>query len=188
LSSVIFDIRGNGNSIEIKEGSVLNNVKFYIRGNGHKIVIDKYCIFNCSGHSWNIWFEDSDCSLIIGERTTFYDVHISVTEPGLQIKIGSDCLFSTDVDIRTGDSHSIISTLTNERINYGKDVFIGDHVWVATHCNLLKGTFIAGDSVVATGSVVSGRYKTKGVIIGGNPSTQLMSGINWAKERIYKAK
>jgi len=186
LTSVIFDIKGNSNNIEIKEGCVLNNVKFYIRGNNHRILIDKHCIFNCSGNIWNIYFEDSDCSLFIGEKSTFLDVHLALTEPGSQINIGRDCMFSSDIDVRTGDSHSIISVESNERINYAKDISIGDHVWIAPHCFLLKGSTIPENSVVATGSVVSRRYKTKGIIIGGNPSNQLMAGITWSHERFYK--
>ena len=186
LSSVVFDIKGDNNNIEIKEGSILNNVKFLIRGNNHKILIDKHCIFNCSGNIWNIWFEDNDCTLIIGEKSTFYDVHLALTEPGSQINIGRDCMFSSDIDVRTGDSHSIISVESNERINYAKNVSIGDHVWIAAHCILLKGSTIPENSVVATGSVVSRHYKTKGIIIGGNPSQQLMAGITWSPQRIYK--
>jgi acetyltransferase-like isoleucine patch superfamily enzyme len=183
LSSVEFDIHGNDNKILIREDCVLNNVRFYIRGNNHSILIDKDCRFNRGG---NIWFEDNDCSLFIGEKSTFENVHLALTEPHSQIKIGRDCMFADDIDVRTGDSHLIISQENNERINYAEDILIGDHVWVAAHTILLKGSSISENSVVATGSVVTRRFETKGIIIGGNPSKQIREGITWSRERIYK--
>lgn len=183
LSSVVFDIDGNDNKIHIKEGCILNNVMFYIRGNNHRISIDKYCRFNRGG---SIWFEDTDCSLFIGEKSTFEDVHLALTEPHSKIQIGRDCMFAYDIDVRTGDSHSIISQENNDRINYAKDVLIGDHVWIAAHSIILKGSCIPENSVVATGSVVTKSYVTKGIIIGGNPSRQLKEGITWSRERTYK--
>ena len=185
LSDVVFDVTGEGNTIEVKEGCILNNVKFYIRGNNHKLLIDKNCVFKRGG---NIWLEDNDCSLFIGEQSTFEDVHFALTEPGSQIKVGRDCMFAYDIDVRTGDSHSILSVETNQRINYAKDVFFGDHVWVAAHSIILKGSSIPQNSVVATGSVVTRGYESSGIIIGGNPARQLKDGITWSRERIYKIK
>lgn len=124
-------------------------------------------------HGGSIWFEDNDCSLIIGEKTTFENVHLALTEPGSKITIGSDCMFAYDIDIRTGDSHSILNEKTMERINYAKDVCIGNHVWVAAHCVILKGSSILENTVIATGSVVTRSFDKKGIIIGGNPSKLL---------------
>ena len=183
LSSVIFDIRGDDNTIEIKEDCILNNVVFNIRGNGHRVLINHGCRFKRGG---NIRFEDSFCLLSIGEKSTFEDIHLALTEPNSKITIGKDCMFAYDIDVRTGDSHSIISQESNERINYAKDIIIGNHVWVAAHSILLKGSIIPDNSVVATGSVVSQKYSTKGIILGGNPAKQIKDGITWSRKRIYK--
>jgi acetyltransferase-like isoleucine patch superfamily enzyme len=184
LSSVCFDISGNNNTIEIDGGCVLNNVNFYIRGNYHEIKMDKHCRFNGGG---SIWFEDNNGSLFIGENSTFENVHLAITEPHSTIKIGKDCMFAYDIDVRTGDSHSIISRTNNERINYAKDVVIDNHVWVGAHCIILKGSFISEDSVVATGSIVTQRYEEKGIIIGGNPAKKIKGHISWDRKRIYRS-
>ncbi|MBP2659028.1 MAG: hypothetical protein H6Q69_2060 [Firmicutes bacterium] len=42
-------------------------------------------------------------------------------------------MFSHDVHIRNGDSHSIIDLQTKKRINFSKDIIIGDHVWIAAY-------------------------------------------------------
>jgi acetyltransferase-like isoleucine patch superfamily enzyme len=182
LNSVLFDINGSGNRIEIEEGSRLNNVVFYIRGNNHSVKISENCIFNRGG---TIWIEDSDCMLTIGENSSFEDVHLALTEPWSKITIGRDCLFANDIDVRTGDSHSILSQETNKRINFAEDVIIGNHVWVAAHVILLKGTHIPENSIIATGSVVTKQFEKEGIIIGGNPAKQLKEGITWTKERIF---
>lgn len=106
-----------------------------------------------------------------------------LAEPGSQIKIGQDCLFAHTIEIFTTDFHAIISQETGKRINYAKSVSIGDHVWVGSRTILGKGSVIPDNSVVAQGSVVTRRYKTKGIIIGGNPSAQLMAGITWTHDR-----
>jgi len=43
LSSVLFDIKGNTNNIEIKNGCFLQGVTFYIRGDDHNITIGERC-------------------------------------------------------------------------------------------------------------------------------------------------
>ena len=183
LSAVRFDIIGDGTEIVIKDGSVLNDVTFHIRGNNHKILIGRNCRFDRGG---NIWFEDRDCSLTIGEDSTFEDVHLVLTEPGTQMRIGRDCMFAYDIDVRTGDSHSILVQGSNERINYARDILIANHVWIAPHCILLKGASVPEDSIVATGSVVTRRFEPKGIIIGGNPAKILKEGITWSRNRVYR--
>ncbi len=93
-------------------------------------------------------------------------------------------MFARDIDVRTGDSHSIVSQQSGERINRARDVSIGNHVWVAAHCSILKGVSIADDSVVATGSIVTRSFEKSGIIIGGNPAAELKQGIHWLRERI----
>jgi acetyltransferase-like isoleucine patch superfamily enzyme len=180
LSYVTFDIVGNNNKIEIKEDCILKNVTFMIRGSGHRVLINSGCRFKQGG---SIWFEDSNGLLTIGENTTFENVHMAITEPNSKITIGQDCLFSYDIDLRTGDSHSIISQENNQRLNYAEDISIGNHVWVAAHSILLKGSAVADNSVVATGSIVSQKSNKEGIIIGGNPAKEIKDGITWSKKR-----
>lgn len=181
LSSVVFDIQGNDNQILIEKGSELEGVTFFVRGNSHSIMIGKSCKF----YEGTVpWFEDENCQLIVGENSTFGSVHIAVTETGSKVIVGSDCMFSYDIDIRSGDSHPIFSIESGDRINHAEDVIIGDHVWIAAHSVLLKGTTISDDSVVATGSIVTGKFLTKGVIIAGNPSKVVKQGVTWSRERV----
>lgn len=181
LSSVVFDILGNDNKILIEQDCELDGVTFFFRGNGHSVLIGKSCKFY---DGTVLWFEDANCQLIVGENSTFGSVHIAVTEPGSKVIIGRDCMLAYEIDIRSGDSHPIFCAQSGDRINHAEDVIIGDHVWIAAHSVLLKGTTIPDDSVVATGSIVTGKFLTKGVIIAGNPSKVVREGVTWSRERV----
>ncbi|SMC62869.1 acyltransferase [Cellulophaga tyrosinoxydans] len=181
LRSCIIEITGNGNKVFIEESVILNNVKLYIIGDKNKIHISKNVWFNRGGV---IWIEDCNCSALIGQNCKFEDVHIAVTEPNSKITIGDDCLFAYDIDIRTGDSHSIIDTKSNKRINFAKDVCIGNHVWVASHVSILKGVNIAANTVIATRSTVTKSFDRENILIGGSPSKILKEDINWDINRL----
>ncbi len=183
LYNCTFNIDGNNNEIEIKKSSILKNVTFFIRGDNNKIKIGQSVQFKNGG---SIWIEDYKCEAIIGEGTTFENSHIAVTEPNSKIHIGKDCMFAYDIDLRTGDSHSIIDSITNERINYAQDIIIGNHVWVASHVSILKGVHIACNSIVATRAVVTKSFTDNNILIGGMPAKKLKENVNWDRQRIYK--
>jgi acetyltransferase-like isoleucine patch superfamily enzyme len=183
LRDVTFDIEGNGNVIEIGPGCRLHGVTFRLRGDNHEIRLGSAVIFRRGGE---LWLEDHGGKLHIGEETTFEQAHLAVTEPGSNLTIGAGCMFAYGIDVRTGDSHSILASDTGERINYAEDVTIGDRVWVATHCQILKGVEIGPDSVVATGAVVTGKFPQGRMILAGNPAKTVREGITWQRARIYK--
>lgn len=174
-------IIGNGNNVKIEASSVFNNVKIYIKGNSNSIRICNNVRFNRGG---SIWIEDNYGTLLVGQKTTFEDTHLAITEDNSKIQIGEDCMFAYDIDVRTGDSHSIIDTITNKRINAAKDVIIGNHVWTAAHVSILKGSEINDNSVVATRSVVTKKFETKNILIAGAPAKQIKSNLNWDRQRI----
>jgi acetyltransferase-like isoleucine patch superfamily enzyme len=181
LSEVRLDIIGDNNRIKIGAGCVLSNVYFRIRGSGHQI---EFCT-NCRvSRGAVLWFEDRDGVLQVGSGTTMVEIHIAVTENSSVI-IGEDCMFANDIDIRTGDSHSVIDTQTGERLNYPGDVVISRHVWVAPHTVILKGVSIGENSIIATGAVVT-KSCEPGVIMGGNPAKAIKNGVSWKRERVAR--
>jgi acetyltransferase-like isoleucine patch superfamily enzyme len=178
-----FDIVGNNNEVLIKGSTLFNNVFFYIQGNNNKIIISNNVNFNNGG---SLWIEDENCEIRIGECSTFQETNISVTEPDSKIIIGNDCMFAYDIDLRTGDSHSIIDISTNKRINYAQNIIIGDHVWVAPHVSVLKGVNILSNSVIATRSVVTKKFEQANILLGGAPAKILKEKITWDRTRMYE--
>lgn len=176
------DIIGDRNRIVIGEGSVLNNLRIRIRGSDHRIELGRNCRVTRGGV---FWIEDDHCLLSIGASTTMVEASIAVTEPGLKVMIGEECMFANDIDIRVGDSHSVIQAATGERINFAENIVIGRHVWIAAHTVILKGVTIGENSVVASGAIVT-RSCEPGSILAGNPAKVIRSGISWQRKRILK--
>ncbi len=188
-----------GNEI-IVGGGVITKCQINVHGSGNKIIIGNYCniqeslitingnnntLFigdSCNIISANPHFEDDGGLIYIGDKTCIAGrTHIACIE-GKKIKIGSNCLFSSDITIRVGDSHSILD-MEGKRINPSKDVNIGDHVWIGNKTIILKGSEIADDSIVGSGAVVSGKYTDNNVVIAGNPAKIIKRDITWKYER-----
>jgi acetyltransferase-like isoleucine patch superfamily enzyme len=182
FKNVELDVIGDNNQIIIGSGGVFTNVRFRLRGSGHRIEFGEKCRISRGAV---IWFEDDHCSLQVGSHTTMVDVHIAVTEPGSKVTIGGDCMFANDIDLRTGDSHSVVDVSTGKRLNFPDNIDIGSHVWVAPHTVILKGVKIGDNSIVATGAVVTRSFES-GVIIAGNPAKIIKAGVSWVRKRISK--
>jgi acetyltransferase-like isoleucine patch superfamily enzyme len=176
------DIQGSNNHIRIGDFCSFANVTFWIRGDDNHVDISDGVKFARGG---SLHIEDNQCIIAIGRNSTFEDAHLAATEPRSRIVVGEDCMFAYDIDVRTGDSHSIIDMVTNRRINFAKDVSIDDHVWISAHCSILKGATIARNSVVATRSVVTKAFDREGIVLGGNPCRILKEQITWDRRRIY---
>lgn len=181
LINCVFDIVWGDNKIIVDAGTFLNNVTFFIRGNNNHISIWPNVMFN---NKWDLWIEGNNCEINIGKWTTFEDVHIVASEEKSKVVIGEDCMFAYDIDIRSGDSHSILDTNTMKRINYPKDIQIYNKVWVTSHVSILKGVQIGENSVVATRSVVTKPFLQKWVLVWGAPAKILKENIEWVREKI----
>ncbi|AUZ60627.1 hexapeptide repeat family transferase [Pseudomonas sp. XWY-1] len=118
------------------------------------------------------------CKVIIGEGLICNgDIKIHASENS-NVIIGKDCLFANP-QLLSSDMHSIFAE-NGERINYSRDILLGDRVWLATNALILKGAQISNDTVVGAGAVVSGRHPSN-VVIGGNPAKIIKSGITWSR-------
>lgn len=171
-------IDGNNNSIYIDEGSKICNVQIEIYGSYNQIIIGKNVCLN----GVKIHIEDDKNVITIGDDTQIFEnTELAVIE-GTKISIGNNCLISSEVDIRTGDSHSVIDEL-GERKNWSKSIEINNHIWIGTRAILLKGVILEENSVIAAGSVVTKSYSGKGIILAGNPAKVVKKGISWDERR-----
>ena len=78
------------------------------------------------------------------------------------IKIGDDCLISQGTQIMDTDLYPIYDAHGN-RMNNERSIVIGNHCWIGCKCNLLKGTQLFNNTVVAAGSTGSLKCKQKNV-------------------------
>lgn len=182
LKSCTFDVIGENNTVVLDEGVTAKHVTFYIRGCGSRIEIGKGCYL---GEGSRLHIEDSNSMLTIGDRTTVGEALVAVTEPFSKINIGSDGMISHDVEIRTGDSHSILDVKTGKRINEAKHVWVGNHVWIGAYAKVLKGVTIQNDSIVGLGAVVT-KDVPENSVVAGNPAKLVKQGVTWSRERLYE--
>jgi len=180
LKKCEFHISGNGNEVVISDLNSLINCRIIIRGNNNKIYIGN----NNRLNETELWIEDNNNAINIGDKNVVAgSVQIAVIE-GTSVDIGNDCLFSKDISIRTGDSHSILDSTSGKRINFSKSIKIGNHIWFGYRAIILKGVEILDDSVIASSAVVTKTFGEKGIAIGGNPARILSRNISWDSERL----
>lgn len=182
FKTVRINVRGNNNRISIGSNAKLFNVSIYIRGNNHELIIGNSCKLQKTG----LWFEDDDAKITIGDRTDMRGAEIAVTEPAGRITIGKDGLFAAGLEIRNGDSHSILDKASGKRINYASDVVIDDKVWSGKNVTILKGSRIGTETVIGTKSLISGKIYPPNVLIGGIPGKVIKEGICWDAKRLYQ--
>ncbi len=177
------NIKGKNNEIKIGRGSRLTDCKIHIYGSSNTVMIDNFVALN----GVEIWIEDNDNYVVIGEHSSFEgNIHLACIE-GTSIEIGKDCMFSANISLRTGDSHSVVD-MNHDRINPSRSIIIGNHVWIGNTVLINKGVRIPDNSIVGTGSVVTKAFDCGNVVIAGNPSKIVKEGISWERERlpVYK--
>ncbi len=179
MRNVKISISGNDNSIIIGEDVRLSNVDFLVQGDGHTCIVGERCIF--SGGSF--WFEDVGGVISIGSDTTSGGADFASIE-GAHITVGRDCMFSSGIDVRVGDSHSIIDCQTNKRINPSEDVVIEDHVRVGANATILKGVTIADGSIIGNRALDTKSCMEQNCVIAGVPAKIVKRNVTWDRVRV----
>lgn len=171
-------IEGDRNLLRIADASVLRKVRIFVFGSDNEIVLGETVGMRQS----DLYVFGNDCAIRIGARSTFAGAILTTPESGTSLEIGPDCMFSTNIEVRTGDSRAIFDRQSGQRINRGKNVIIGDHVWVGTRALILKGARVPRGCVVAAGAMVSRAFDEEAVILAGAPSEIITRDIIWSRE------
>ena len=176
-------VTGNHNMIEIGAGCQVNSSSFFIKGSNCRIVLGD----QVSAYKTDYHIEGDNGRIEIGKLSTFHGRRnhpIDFTiEEGRAICVGSDCMFSNGIHVRTSDSHSIVDR-EGKRVNPAEDIHIGSHCWIGMGAYLLKGTVLQDNTVVAAAAVCTKAISEGNCIIGGNPSGIIKRETNWCREQI----
>ena len=179
--NVQIKIIGNNNTITIHPNCRLKNTKITIMGSNNQVTLgEKVMVYESA--SFDV--EGSNTSVDIGKYTTIGSAKFKLGESNTSIIIGVDCMLSRDIVISTSDYHSVICTITNNRINPPKNIEIKRHVWVGNGAFISKGAIIGNNCVVASRAYVSGKNFEDHTILGGLPAKQLKDNINWSREKL----
>lgn len=171
--------KGFNNELTFLGRSECSNCTIQIYGNNNKIIIDDQCVLKDA----IIWIEDDGNKIFIGKNTLLTgNIQLACIE-GTSIVIGERCLFSSEIAIRTGDSHSIFNE-SGVRTNDSADIHIGNHVWVGHRVMIQKGVHIQENTVVGAGAVLTKTIESPNVVVAGNPGKIVKTNINWDIHRI----
>lgn len=127
-----------------------------------------------------------DCCCYIDDDSSFGGVSLRVYE-AKNIIIGRDCMFSWSIWASTCDYHPIMDIKSNNRLNFSKSIYIGDHVWCGQEAGISKGSFIASGAVIGAKSMVIKQCYSN-TINAGNPSKQIKRDIFWLRDDIFEQK
>ena len=169
-------VEGSNNILYIDKETLLTNSYIKIEGNDNKIFIGA----NCCLKNLTINMKNENSVIKIGDKTSIEEARITSFEP-YKIEIGKDCMFSADIVIMNTDVHKIYDTTTKLKTNEGKEISIGNHVWLGIRTIVLKGVNIGDNSIVAAGSIVTKDVKAN-TVVSGNPARQVKENRNWSRD------
>ena len=117
---------------------------------------------------------------IIGDKISVQEAKFHVSQARLEV--GEDCMFSRGIRIRTHDSHHIFDCMTHKRINYARNVRIGNKVWIGCDAVLFPGADIGTGSVIGERTVTSSQFGEY-VVIAGSPAKVIRENVCWSRDR-----
>jgi acetyltransferase-like isoleucine patch superfamily enzyme len=119
----------------------------------------------------------TDNLVYIGDNNSFGITTLWASETK-NIIIGNNCMFSWHLFFRTSDQHLILNSNNNDRINYPKSIYIGDHVWGGINTQYNKGTKIFSGCVLGMNSIATRDYFSNSINVG-IPAKQIKENIFW---------
>ena len=171
-SRIVF--KGENNILYCEEGVRLQNASITFGGSNGLVVL---------GSNKNPCYLDltlyNDCSVVIGRNVYFNGALRTIVSEQRTIAIGDGCLLSFGIWMRTADPHLVYDAKTYKRLNYSKDIIIGDHVWIGQDAFVLKGTTIGSGSILGARSVVAGKTIPSNTSWAGNPARLIGEDVFW---------
>jgi acetyltransferase-like isoleucine patch superfamily enzyme len=163
---------GSGNTVKIGKPWEYGWISIQLWNNSN-VLIESGCEF----HVLHI-FAPRGASVCVGEGTTFNgSVELHMTEDK-GVTIGKGCLIAADTFFWPSDMHSVVSADTDRRVNPSKEIVLGDRVWVASRCLVLKGSKIGSGSIIGAGSILA-REVPENCVAAGNPAKVVRQNVTW---------
>lgn len=107
--------------------------------------------------------------IFLGHRV-YFNINCTLLDGG-RIRIGDDCLIGPNVQILT-INHTLTPVERLKKINFARDIDIGNNVWIGAGAIILPGVSIGSGSVIGAGSVVT-RDVADNCLYAGNPAGEI---------------
>ncbi|WP_156821652.1 acyltransferase [Halomonas smyrnensis] len=171
---ILFSDSSQGSLVEVEDGVELKNLKIEVKGKDCHLKVGRNAKF--AGH---ILLVGRGRKIAIGSESTAVNVYLMARDA--DITIGERCMFSRGIEIRSSDVHKIYPLGGGERINPGRDVSIGDHVWIGAKVMVSKGVYIPDGCVLGACSFVNKSFGDKNCVIAGSPAKVVKKDVEWER-------
>ncbi|MFC0388599.1 acyltransferase [Muricoccus vinaceus] len=145
-------------------------------GNGHLLV--------CNGRGTlhvTATFRHHEGALFLGRNFTVNGADCLVEGPRRSIVVGDDAMVSYRVQLRTSDSHGIVSLdQPSGALNPPASIRIGPHAWIGADVVVGRGVTIGRGAIVALGTIVT-RDVAPCTLVGGVPMRVLKERVTWTR-------
>lgn len=91
-------------------------------------------------------------------------------------------MFAKETRLYCSDFHAVIDLKTGRPCNQGKEIVIGNHVWLGEGVKILKNCHVTDNVIIGIGSVVTKDLTTGYAMYAGNPAVCKKTDINWVPE------
>ncbi len=201
-------ICGRNNVVDVPKNGL---VKINIVGHDNKVVVDKQlniksCVhINIYGDNnvinvgaiygklqlcvgANVSLPVQNCRVVIGNDSSCADwLNILLLESDSYFDMGQDCMFSSGINIRCSDAHSVLSA-DGAVLNRAVGVKIGNHVWVGQDVLISKNTEIPDGCIVGARAVVTKKFIKPNCVLAGIPARVTKENIRWSRNPPDKMK
>lgn len=101
-----------------------------------------------------------------------------------KVKFGDNCLLGPNVAVYTA-GHPIYPTSRNSAYEYGKEIMVGDNVWIGGSSVICPGVHIGSNVVIGAGSVIT-KDIPNWCIAAGNPCKVIRNITEADKRKLFK--
>ena len=91
-------------------------------------------------------------------------------------------MLSRNIKIMTSDGHDVLKE--GERVNFAKNIEIGQSVWLADNVTVLKGVTIGNGSIVGINSTLT-KSIGNNQVAAGVPAKVVSSKVSWREELTF---
>ena len=94
-----------------------------------------------------------------------------------EICFGSDVLVGWEVRFRDTNGHQTF--FEGRELAAASSVVIGNHVWIASYVDLLKGVRVQDGSIIGYRSLVLHAFSETNALIAGSPAKLIRENVDW---------
>lgn len=107
-----------------------------------------------------------DGPIIIGDKVNIGENTIIYSSKNAGVSIGDNTQIAAQCYIIDMDHGTDKGTLIRNQKNNSKSINIGNDVWIAANCTILKGSNISDGAIIGAKSLVKGNIKENSISIG----------------------